>query len=456
MTADAGRRKNILVIHLESISNTILWQYRAELGTVWRLLQKSLWFPKFQTTSTSTEMTMADFLYADASVHDHKAHFRGQLHAYSYPLGSLTHHGYRSLILTRNFMFAQPTESGEGILYDTPDLNDFYRKQSEFMQTARDEGKPFFLYVNNAISHMAFDAETKAQSRTFSERFKNGYIDFDTSVNFTLTKLLELGLWEDTIILCFGDHGDELWSHGVSRGYCHIITPYTPLCRTPMFLFDGGKTEGICYNYVNTTDLLPGLIEMVTTEKSPLRAGLTSPLAGEPYRHSLGTFRNDSGGISFSNQSQSRVFLFSQNLFALQLEYDDPEKGLTKGYAVWDGYYRLTVSSGGSNPLNGGMELFNDALDPANMLNLLNFFELNRNGDIVATRKPPTLIHPDFAALFQPENIESVKYHFRVLKGELQAYVRAKELRAAAFNDGTRHVMPESAFKRIRENIRPD
>ena len=452
--AGTGPYKNILVIHLESVSNIILWQYRLELGTVWRLMQKSLRFPFFQTASTSTEMSWADVMFMDASTSDHQPHFRGKNRVSVAPVGFLRHKGYRTLYCCRNLFFPKPIT--RDWLYDTPDLADYHRRQVDFLQECKSAGKPFFLYLNNCISHMAFDADSKAGAKTFSERFRNGYLDFDRSVNFILGKLAETGFWENTLICCFGDHGDELWSHGVGRGYCHVLTPYSPLCRTPMFIYDDGRNEGVNFNMVSSVDLLPGLISlaMPDADRRYDRKPLFSPLSGREYEYSHSLPEPPFAGRPFMRSS--RAFLYAHNLFALQLEYDDPEQGLTKGYSVANGVYRLTVSSGGRNPYAGGLELFQEQLDPYNMLNLLNFFELDGKGDIVGVRRPKGDVHPDFALFLREDSLAAIRRIFKILKAELTAFVRASELRAMAYNEGERHVMPESALRRVRECIQTD
>lgn len=430
--------RNLLMIHLESVSRIILWQYRAELETVWSFMPRSLWFENYHACSTSTEMAISDIMFGDSSVRDHCAHFKG---VKGRPLTRIDKYfrykaQYESLVCGYSGVLSAPSDSGHS--YWTPDLQDYCRRIEKFMRSAGETKTPFFLYLSNGISHMAFDCGSKARSQTFSERFRNGYLELDASIRFALNKLKEQGMWEETVIVFFGDHGDELWSHGLNKGYCHAFAPYASLVRVPLFIYDNDSNIGMQWELCSSIDLMRMLLPMIFPD--------------EKTRVPLST-----GMFSGRNAIQDRKdFVFAQNLYALQLENDDIEKGLSKGYSVADKCYRLVVSTGGRNPNDGGMELFHDGLDPANMFNILTLFELDNNGDIVGTHMPKGDLHPNLAAFFLPETLEGLKRRFQALKAELMAYVKAKEYRAMGLNNGERHVVPDRVFKQVRKAIRID
>jgi hypothetical protein len=176
---------------------------------------------------------------------------------------------------------------------------------------------------------------------------------------------------------------------------------------------------------------------------------------GQPRSGSLPPFRQTPyDGIDALNEK--RELAFSQNLFALQLECSDPERGLTKGYSVTDGDYRLVVSSGGADPRNGGLEFYCDRVDPTNSRNLLDFFRLDSHGGIAAFSPPPEAVNREFALTFNPEAAAHLTGVYHKLKKALYEFVRGKEERALPFNPGPRHVMPESVFRHSRKRLFKD
>lgn len=442
--------KNLLVFHLESISNTILWQYRVELGTLWRLMQESLCYSRHYVAATSTMMSQIYFQSGDASLYDFRAHYK-----------QLPPDGHFDSLRKRYREFMEYlTDAGEYIFREhafnvlcnrdfNPYGNTFLFADMERMHTAtgtffsemKQSDKPFYLYVNNCISHMAFDDAVKYSATTFSDRFRLGYLKFDADLNRVLTLLRENDLWEDTVIVGYGDHGDELWSHGLNKGYCHAFSPYAILTWTPFFIYDNGLDAGVTDAIASSIDIKETLFrkllpDYVLPDSLP-RFGI-SPFPGRDLR------------------THPRQFAFSQNLFALQLELDDPERGLAKGYAVTDGVYRLVASTGGSRPRDGGMELYHDRVDPTNSRNLLDFFRLDPNGDIAAFTPPPEAVSPEFSLLFTPAAVRQMTDAFHTLRRELHDYVRAKEREALQSNNGEHHLMPEEAFKFARKRIRRD
>ena len=453
--AEPDKPKNLVILHLESVSNTILWQYRVELATVWRLMQESRCFSRFQAAATSTAMAMAYAGWGDGGFFDFKTTFsqnptQEQMYHYSrqmLPMWSLLQDGfgykYAEYILNPLLRNNQPNPWG----CQFPEMSGMLAETNRFLDEMKASGQPFALYFSNAVSHMAFDDGVKYSAQTFSDRFRAGYRSFDQSINQLLGFLAEKGLWENTLIVGYGDHGDELWSHGLNKGYCHAFAPYASLTWTPLFIYDNGRDAGV-------TDRLMSAIDFKETVFRTLLPDADIP----DIDFSWGKFprlgQSDFPGMNV--MERQRDFAFAQNLYAMQLEYADPEKGLAKGYAVTDGVYRLVAVSGGRRPKEGGMEFYCDRVDPTNSRNLLDFFRLDHNGDIAAFTPPPEAVSPEFALMFNPEAVQHMTETFRTLRRELHAYVRAKEEKALPFNSGGRHLMPEESFRFARKRIRKD
>lgn len=447
--------KNIVFIHLESISNTILWQYRVELETVWKLMHSSYRYTRFYSAATSTKMAVLSLQYGNSFLMDSMPHYfnslkeideKEALRKASWFFRYFIDAGFTCSISQMEYMFRQEGFLDESeFLHHTLNSESFAQVMKQRIAKADEAGKPFMMFLNNNVSHMAMDDGCKIRAETFSERFYQGYLSLDHWFKKILATLVECGKWENTIIVCYGDHGDEMWSHSLTRGFCHGMAPYASLTWTPFFVFEHGGEVRDDDRLVSMVDVLETIIRKVSPDYVP---GEDVP----PFR--MLPF----SGIDIG--SEKNRYVFSQNLYALQLENDDLEKALIKGYAVTDGIYRLIAVSGGKRGKEGGLEFYYDRLDPMNSRNLLDFFALDGNGDIVSFKPPSEAVTPEFSLVFTAETVAHMKQAYQTLKHELHEYVRTKEKLAIPYNDkyfnGVRHFMPESAFKFARKRIRKD
>lgn len=451
-TGDMIVRKNLVMIHLESISRANLWQFRHELNAVWRLMEKSTQFTRFYTSSCSTQMTTADVYNGFAGGYDHCAHFKGSLKKLREEIAGLpgwfASFGWEWWYFGSSLYHA-PSVSKSTLTHveNNPNLpalaNSFLNECAKRKET----NTPFAAYFWDATSHLAFTCKPKNEAQSVQERMRVAYSLINASFTRIIDGLRELDLLKDTVILVFGDHGDEPWGHGLNQGYCHSIAPYSGICWTPMFIYDQAVTPSITDRLVSAIDLSPTIANYMMryvpewNEKQKLN------------RASI--LRNDSVyGVGKDVFSKRRKLAYSQNMFALQAEYDDPERGMIKGYAVTDGTYRLVVSSGGNNPGAGGMELFYEQMDPTNSRNLLDFFTLDEKGCITAFNPPPGTTGKHFIYSFRQPQIESIEKVFRRLKHALHRFIRRKESRAMQFLEGTEyHVFPEDAFTRSKQRL---
>ena len=462
-------RKNLIFLHLESISNTILWQYRAELATIWQLMNQSFRYTRFFSSSVSTDTVLDELLFGASDAYDGAPLYaerndltnpalRNNLKMTSLSLFSfIERYGYFNFV---EYPWCNGIETGTHLYH--PDLNYVVSRMKEKMRRSAAYDVPFMFHFRVCVSHMAYDDPVKIQAKTFSERFKLGYLRQDQAVQMALAAIAELGLLEKSIIVCYGDHGDELWSHGLNKGYCHATIPYGSLCWVPLFIYEHGCPPGESDRLISTIDLRESLIRRLVPDFDPTafqlsnpmknRWGGTVPLPPEwPDSGHLPSFRESPfNGIDALNET--RELAFTQNLFALQLEYSDLEQGLTKGYSVTDGTYRVVVSSGGRNTKNGGVEFFCDLLDPFNSRNLLDFFKLDLKGEIIEFYPPAEASSREFSLMFNSEAVEHLKKTYSRLKAALHEYVRSKEEKASRFiGDRKHHVMPEYVFRHSRK-----
>lgn len=311
----------------------------------------------------------------------------------------------------------------------------------EYMTASVKSGKPFFLLFYTEVSHMALEDAYKAGAATLAERFVRSYRILDVGIRALLAMLEELNVLRDAVIVGYGDHGDEFWSHDLNRGYCHCIPPYASQVWTPFFIYDNGENARDVDTMLSTPDMAHTLIRKLIPGYVPDKAILGKE---PPFQGSDAEAREDG-------------LIFSQNLFPVQLEYDDPEKGLKKGYSVTDGVYRLVVTSDGDRRQDGGLELFYDRLDPFNSRNLLNFFTLNGKGEIAEFRPPPEATGSEFDILFNSASVEHLIRTYDRLRAALRDFVRRKEEVALPFRTGENfHLMSDRSFSIAKKRVRKD
>lgn len=464
--------KNLILIHLESISNTILWQYRLELKTVWQIMQQSFVYNRFYTTSTSTEMSLENLFHGDSSTFDSSSVFSDKqmlVHNPSY-FGDKVN-TLRAALFFEGYLHPDRLNS----VWEIPDRPELVhakgsitaRNQEEWypvvrarMAEHRISGRPFFLHFISGVTHITYEDQVKASATSFSDRFRLGYLRLDSGIARLLSILNEFNLLSNSVLVFYGDHGDELWSHGLNKGWCHATTPYASQCWTPLFIYDPDAPPGSTDQLASMVDVRQTLVKRLFPAFSPEQHALTDrwtnrfgdvfmpggmPL-GYPRSGVLPPFKTTPfSGVDLA--SETRELAFSQALYGLQLEFNDIAKALTKGYAVTDGTYRVTVTSGGEDGRDGGVEFFCDMIDPTNSRNLLNFFKLDLNGDIREFYPPPQAVNEDFSLVFNAECIKHLTLTFHRLKNALHEYVRDKEEFAKKHNHGNIHVMPEGAFR---------
>jgi hypothetical protein len=437
----------VALVHLESISNLILWQYRKEMGSIWDLLRVSRFYSRFFVSATSTVMSIQSLMFGNDAVQDHLSLYSGSAaDRRRLPITHMTAgfkaRGYDYRHFSLDNIAPQLHEGKPAPPYFTcsSDQVRLFAMCEQWLTEIGRSGMNFFLFLTDDITHMASDGAVKRQAATFSERFRAAYRHLDATVGILVRLLSDHGLLENTLVVCYGDHGDELWSHALTRGFCHGIAPYASQAWTPLFVYDNGRNAGVSGELTSITDLREMLVRMAFPDEAEkiMKQPRSFPFSG------IDTGR------------QKRELAFSQNLYALQLEHSDLEKALTKGYAVTDGVYRLVASSGGKRPKDGGLELYYDRLDPMNSRNLLDFFTLGNNGDIVGFRPPPAAAGKAFDTLFSPETVHDIMDSYHRLKRELHDYVRAKEAEALKRNGGEYHLMPENAFRFARKRLRQD
>ncbi len=423
-----------MLLHLESVSSVKLHMYRAHMRTIWRLARRSHYFSRFYPVATSTSMVYRSVLYGDATSMDFALDFDARnIPPANWPRYRslpklLKNRGYRIILLSSSPLASESCrESNDQLSVNSRSIARLLQTAADGMEDCRKKGQPFMIFFWDATSHAAFANTEKNSAEDLQKRFAAGYEQIDSSTGHIADMLTKLNLWDDTVLAAYGDHGDELWNHGFNRGYCHGTTPYGPLCHTPFFIISPDFPACIDSRIISSIDIRDTLFCHLFPEYRALKPN--SRFGGRNVFH------------------KPRVLAGSANLFPLQREYADLEKALTKGYSLTDGAYRFVVSSGGMNPEAGGMEFFLETLDPMNSRNLLDFFELDSNGEIVRFNPPPGAIAECFHGFFGEKTISEIQERFTTLKALQRKVRKMLEDHARPFVDLEKaHFFPEQAY----------
>ena len=334
-------KKNLVLIHLESL-NMLNFRMNPWLFPTLGLIEKKcITFDHYYSTATSTLMVISDLLYGGMEQHERCTSLRSIPERYAYSvslLDDLREDGYYTGIY--NYPF------GGG---DWESAND--RHVAGFLQTIRImqnyqqyievceqtmEHSPFAMLACNVISNVSLNQYTDpGKHGVETDYWESGYYAMDRSVADIMHLLRKKGKMEDTIIIFYGDHGDDFWSHGGHGGLSHAIEPYAPLIHAPLFVWDGKERREAEHH-----------AQLIQT--SDLRGMIAAMLAGDAII-----------------PSAKRKYCFSRNSYARQSIRRNQRN---KSYSITDGRYLLLVSC-------RGLEMYDMLRDWICQNNLLRIFE---------------------------------------------------------------------------------
>jgi arylsulfatase A-like enzyme len=143
------------------------------------------------------------------------------------------------------------------------------KPSEEWLQKHKDG--PFMAEYLTGTGHYGYEClGTRHGSKAFAEddqlnRYLNCLRLQDIFLRNLIDQYKELGLYDNTIFVIFGDHGEGLGEHG---RFMHGDTPYEEGIRIPLIIHasgwfeDGARVEGLS----NETDILPTVLEMLGYE----------------------------------------------------------------------------------------------------------------------------------------------------------------------------------------------
>jgi lipoteichoic acid synthase len=301
--------RNVVLVHLESIRAQTVTPYNDQLKTtpfLDKLARKSLLAERAYTIiPNSLKASVSVNCGIEPSLQPAVEAEPGGIPAPCLA-GLLKGQGYRTVFFqsaSENFMYFgdqaktfgyeeyYPLESMDTERFERSNYfgyeDDVMLKPSEQWLKKRDDN-PFVAEYLTSTGHHDYFPPTRYGHEDFVKDDKlNRYLNCVRYVDFFLKNLIEqykkLGLYENTVFVIFGDHGDGFGEHG---RYVHEDNPYEESLKIPLIIHapwrfrHGERVEGLS----NLTDILPTVLDLLGYE---LQGGkypgysLLRPLPGE-------------------------------------------------------------------------------------------------------------------------------------------------------------------------------
>lgn len=417
--------KNLLVLHLESVSIQRFAAFAAAFPNIRRLFGEALVFDRFFASATSTTMVVTYLFHGNDFEYDTCSDFESMQPGRNNPhlFGVLRERGYRSnLLCLSGFHHARPVELKPwgGDLPPLFQTNDFPALFARF--DALTDATPFAIYVWDLITHVEHSLALAPQANGLTDQIARACAVADHAIGEMRAILERKGLLDDTTIVLFGDHGDDFWSHGYKGGMIHGTEPYTDILRTPLAIRDASLRPGTVGGLASTIDLAPTCLALL---------GIDAPL---PFAHS---------GCNLLERAPPTVF--AQNYTANQP--DRPAHCIVQAHAAIDDAYALVASS-------RGIELYAYQLDPGNHCNLLHLLARDATGRLTLPMRPGAAGHFRAALQENPRAVEAITPAFRRLYEALRARLAAKRAYMLERGVEPRHALAAAALERVSERGR--
>jgi hypothetical protein len=386
--------RNLVIFHLESASWQRVGAFPSAFPNIRRLFADARVYDWFIASATSTRMILAYLFHANDFEFDASSDFFVARPAVNNPdlFSILRQHGCSTSIICLDPIAPEKVHlsTHAGILppvWVTAETPKLVEKFDELTNTA-----PFAIHVWNLISHI--EHSQTLGSFGLTEQAAHAFAATDDAVGAFLSLLERKGLLESTTVVVYGDHGDDLWTHGFKGGLLHATEPYTDVVRVPLVIRDPGLAKGNDDRIASTIDIGPTCLDLLGIDMK-----LPFPESGRSLR------------------TGEREFGFAQNFLGAQP--DNPDWGIRKAFSVTDRNHTLLVSS-------CGLEFYAHRLDPGNHCNLLHFFDIDSDGGIALVALPAAHLHFKYALGNNPEAVERLSGDFKRLQATLRAKVTAK------------------------------
>ena len=144
--------------------------------------------------------------------------------------------------------------------------------------------KPFLLWVHLYDAHHPYNPPSPYLQKYRNRPYDGGIAFVDAQVGRVISYLKTKGLYDRTLIVVAGDHGEGLGEHGEKT---HGFFIYDTTLRVPLIfkLPSGtGPQKSVVADAVNLADILPTVLETIgaSSPKEVQGRSLVPPMAGKP------------------------------------------------------------------------------------------------------------------------------------------------------------------------------
>lgn len=390
-------RKNLLLVHLESLNYVNYKVNRHLFPNLHEIEKQCISFEKYFSTATSTLMVIGDLMYGGMEQYEEcqNLDFVPTEYVYGSSLfDDLKREGYHTGIYI--YPDGGDREGAEkrhvaGFQNEMVLKSDYKEYLNAFEEGMHKE--PFALMACNYISNLALNKYADHNKYGFDVMtWESGYRYMDQGVRELMNLLEKQGVLESTVIVFYGDHGDDYWSHGMRGGLTHAIEPGASLIHTPLFVWDSSILEGCSRNDLISTADLRKLIYGLLNDDASLDDVVSTAVKNE--------------------------YLLSRNEYAAQ---SIRKESFNKAYSITDGKYLMMVT-------NNGLALFDIEMDPECHNNFLRFFVLDQ-GILKENIEKNRQYRFHFGYFWNIRNIRILRQHYNDLRERL--YIKVLELYVA-------------------------
>ena len=392
---------------MESVNRINYEMNKKYFKNIFKLQSKSLYYTNYFSTATSTFMVVSDLLWKNMKQFENTSDVKELVNGWVQKesvLDDLSKEGYE--VLAANYPPLYKDEINYCNLLGKNIKVKYYERHAKLMEDVNgvvSGDAPFLLYVTDNTGHLYYTDVNKDASSNSLEYWQKGFENIDTTFGKIIDAIEKNGKLEDTIIVAYGDHGDDFWGHSLNGGLCHGNEPFANIINTPLIIYNADYEADVVNELVQTTDIFSIINNMLTKSKAKLHVG--------------------------------RKHIFSRNLYANQTFN---HKLLNKAYSAANKDYNLIVSK-------KGLELYAYHLDFTNSYNLLELFNMDKNGMITPIEMYDMHVH--FKKFFTEKQIKDIQNNLielrSILKKEIHRLYKDLEL------DGNECRLKKSYFNKI-------
>ncbi len=419
------RRKNLLVVHLESVSWQTVLAFPEAFPHLHALMGEARTYRRHYASATSTMMVLAAMLHGNDMEMDAATGLAPPSSNSPSLFSLLQDAGYSTDMLCASPHPQRPIlKSFAQSLPPIWKTNDYTALLERFDAQTGNAGdiQPFAIQVWSQIPHIEASLSITPYADSLDDLVAGGCAVADTLLGAMLEILRCKGILDNTAVVVFGDHGDDYYTHGFKSGLLHAVEPNTALVHTPLVIRDAALPVGDDSRLVSTIDIAPTCCALL---------GLPSEIVFSP------------SGLSLVD-GEGHDTVFSQNFTARQADRADWDT--RKSFAAIDRSHILIVSS-------RGLEMYNHRLDPGNHGNILHHVELGPDGRLTLPQLAKG-VHPHFHTIHHMWRSGSLQESFLALHAALRAHVEAKAAHVITLTGSSQGLLDPSAFDHINRHGR--